>query len=470
MNKHVAVIGGGPGGYVAAIRAAQLGAAVTVIEKNRVGGTCLNVGCVPTKALLHSAELYTAMKNEGPHIGIFADNLRFDWPTIEKRKQDVVNHLVKGVEGLLKSNNVECLYGEARLTAPTVVEVAGEDGNRTVEADAVILATGSESSIPAIPGLDLKDPNMITSEEALSLNALPQSVAIAGGGVIGVEFASVFASFGVSVTVVEMLPQILPNVDGEAAGILRRSLESKGVVFYTGARLERVTRDGSALLLDVTAAPGPVQLAVDKLLVATGRRPQTRGLGLETLGVEIHRGRIVVNNRMETGVSNVYAVGDCASPIMLAHVAARQGEVAAENLMGHPEAMDYKTVPSAIYTSPALASVGLSEEAAIKTGAQVRVGRFPLAANGKSVLSGDAEGMIKIVSEERYGEILGVHIVGGPATDMIGEAGLALRLEATLDEIVSTIHAHPTVSEALGEAGLASWGRAIHLPKTQITV
>jgi dihydrolipoamide dehydrogenase len=208
-------------------------------------------------------------------------------------------------------------------------------------------------------------------------------------------------------------------------------------------------------------------LNADKLLVAVGRRPRTDGLVLEAAGVETQRGRVVVNDRMETGVPNIYAVGDCASPIMLAHVASREGEVAAENIMGHPAVMDYKTVPSVIYTSPAVASVGLSEEAAAKTGAKIRVGRFPLAANGKSVLSGDALGMIKIVSEDRYGEVLGVHIVGGPAADMIGEGGLALRLEATLEEIVSTVHAHPSVSEAIGEAALASWGRAIHLPNTK---
>jgi dihydrolipoamide dehydrogenase len=465
VSKRVVVIGGGPGGYVAAIRAAQLGAAVTVIEKNRLGGTCLNVGCVPTKVLLHSAELYAAMKNEGPNIGVFADNLRFDWAVVEQRKQSVVDHLVMGVEGLLKSNGIECVYGEGRLTAPTTVEVTMEDGSRAIEADAVILAAGSEPSIPPIPGLDLSDPDVITSDGALSLDALPKGIAIAGGGVIGVEFASVFASFGVSVVVVEMLPQILPNLDGEAAEILRRSLESKGVAFHTGARLENVARSGSTLALDVAAASRPVKLTVDKLLVATGRRPRTRELGLESVGVEVLRGRVVVNDRMETSVPSVYAIGDCASPMMLAHVASREGEVAAENIMGHPSAMDYKTVPSAIYTSPAVASVGLSEEAAVKTGVKVRVGRFPLAANGKSVLSGDAGGMIKIVSEDRYGEVLGVHIVGGPATDMIGEGGLALRLEATLEEIVSTVHGHPTVSEAIGEAALASWGRAIHLPK-----
>jgi dihydrolipoamide dehydrogenase len=465
-GKRVVVVGGGPGGYVAAIRAAQLGAAVTLIEKNRLGGTCLNAGCIPTKVLLHAAELYTAMKDEGPGIGIFADNLRFDWAAVGRRKNSVVNHLLGGVEGLLKSNGVECLYGEARLTAPNAVEVAGEGERRAIEADAVILATGSEPAIPPVPGLDPKDPDILTSDGALSLDALPESIAIAGGGVIGLEFASVFASFGVAVTVVEMLPRILPNVDAEAAAILRRALESRGVVFYTGARLESVTRDGNALILDIAAESGPVKLTAEKLLAATGRRPRTDGLGLEAAGVETQRGRVVVNARMETGVPNVYAVGDCASPIMLAHAASREGEVAAENILGHPAVMDYNTVPSAIYTSPAVASVGLSEEEALETGAKIRVGRFPLAANGKSVLSGDSGGMVKVVSEDRYGEVLGVHIVGGPAADMIGEGGLALRLEATLDEIASIVHAHPTVSEALGEAALASWGRAIHLPKS----
>ncbi|MDR2522559.1 MAG: dihydrolipoyl dehydrogenase [Synergistaceae bacterium] len=459
LSKRVLVIGGGPGGYVAAIRAAQLGAAVTLIEKNKLGGTCLNVGCIPTKALLHSAELYTAMKREGPSIGIFADNLRFDWTAIMKRKNQVVDQLVKGVEGLLRSNGVERVQGEARFVSPGAVQACGN----VFEADAFIVATGSEPAMPPIPGLG--SGRVVTSDGALSFEVLPQSIAIAGGGVIGVEFASVFASFGVAVTVVEMLPRILPNADAEVAGILRQSLESRGVTFHTGARLNNVTQGAEGLTLSVTAETGSVELTVNKLLVAAGRRPYTKNLGLESLGVAMERGRVLVNERMETSVKNIYAIGDCASRILLAHVASREGEVAAENVMGRPTAMDYKTVPSAVYTSPAVASVGLSEDDARKEGYHVRVGRFPLFTNGKSVVAGDTEGLIKIVSDDRYGEALGVHIVGGPATDMIGEGGLALQLEATLDEIVSTIHAHPTVSEALSEAALASWDRAIHLPK-----
>ena len=459
MSKRVIVIGGGPGGYVAAIRASQLGASVTLIEKHKLGGTCLNVGCIPTKVLLHSAELYTAMRNEGQTIGIFADNLRFDWSVIMNRKNEVANYLVECVGGLLRSHGIERIEGTARMAGPNAVEVGG----KVIKADAVIIATGSEPAVPPIPGLDLD--GVLTSDQALSLDVFPKKIAIAGGGVIGVEFASVFASFGASVTVIEMLPRILPNIDAEVAGILKLSLERKGVVFHTASRLENVMRGQEGLQLNVSTASGPVTISVDKLLVATGRRPYTKGLGLEELGVEIQRGRIVTDERMETHIKNVYAIGDCTSKIMLAHVAAREGEVAAENIMGHEAFISHKTVPSAIYTSPAVASVGLTEEEALKAGHKIHVGRFPLAANGKSVISGDIEGLVKIVSDDRYGEILGVHIVGGPATDMIAEGALAIRLEATLEEIVTTVHAHPTVSEAVGEAALASWKRAIHLPK-----
>ena len=461
MKKRVLVVGGGPGGYVAAIRAAQLGASVTVIERARPGGTCLNVGCIPTKVLLHAAELYTAIREEGPTIGIYADTPRFDWGVILKRKQDVVDYMVEGVAGLLKANGVTLISGTARLAGPRALEVEG----RRLEADAIIVASGSEPSMPPVPGLDL--PGILTSDGALSLESLPRSIAIAGGGVIGVEFASVFAAFGVEVTIVEMLPQILPNVDAEIAGILRKSIEGRGVSIYTGARLGRVARDGNGYVLEVDAGGEMKRLSAERVLVATGRRPVTRGLGLEEIGVEVQRGRVVTNARMETCVPGVYAVGDCTSPIMLAHVAEREGEVAAENTLledGHKVHMDYKTVPSAIYTSPAVASVGLSEEEARKRGHKVQVGRFPLAGNGKSIITNDAAGMVKIVSDEQYDEVLGVHMVGGPATDMIAEGGLALRLEATLEELISTIHPHPTVSEAFPEAAMATWGQAIHFP------
>ena len=460
MSKQVIVIGAGPGGYVAAIRAAQLGATVTIVEKGNFGGTCLNVGCIPTKVLLHSAELFSAISHEGPSIGILADNVRFDWSAIINRKNAVVKRLVTGVGGLLRSNAVTHVAGEAKIVTPGVVEVAG----KRLEANAIIIATGSVPAVPPIPGLDLE--GVITSDGALSLDALPKSIAIAGGGVIGVEFASVFASFGVKVTVVEMLPRILPNIDAEAAAILRKALEKKGVVFHTASRLQSVTRNGALLSMAVETPEGPISIEVEKLLVATGRRPNTANLGLEALGVSMDRARIITDNRMRTNVSGIYAIGDCTSKIMLAHVAEHEGQIAAENIMGHDAVMDYKAVPSAIYTTPAVASVGMSEEDAVKAGHSVKVGRFPLMANGKSLIVGDTEGMIKIIADSRYDEILGIHIVGGPATDMIAEGGLALRLEATLDELVTTIHAHPTVSEAVPEAAMAALGRVIHMPRT----
>ena len=461
MSKRVIIIGAGPGGYVAAIRAAQLGATVTVIEKGDVGGTCLNVGCIPTKVLLHSAELFTAMTHEGPSIGIFADNVRFDWPAIMKRKTSVVKRLTGGVGSLLRSNAVTLVPGQAKLVAPNAVEIAGQ----RLEADAIIIAAGSVPAVPPIPGLDL--PGVITSDGALSLEALPKSIAIAGGGVIGVEFASVFASFGVTVTVVEMLPRILPNIDAEAAAILRKALTKKGVAFHTASKLQSVVKNGEGLRLAVETPEGPQTIDVDKLLVATGRRPNTAGLGLEELGVAMDRARIVTDNRMRTNVPGVYAIGDCTSKIMLAHVAEHEGEVAVENIMGHDAVMDYTAVPSAIYTTPAVASVGLSEEDAVKAGHTVKVGRFPLAANGKALIAGETDGLVKIIADTRHDAILGVHIIGGPATDMIAEGGLALRLEATLDEIITTIHAHPTVSEAVAEAAMAALGRAIHMPKAR---
>jgi len=460
MSKRVIVIGAGPGGYVAAIRAAQLGATVTIVEKGNFGGTCLNVGCIPTKVLLHSAELFTAITHEGPSIGILADNVRFDWSAIINRKNAVVKRLVTGVGGLLRSNAVTHVSGEAKIVASGVVEVAG----KRLEADAIIIASGSVPAVPPIPGLNLE--GVITSDGALSLDALPKSIAIAGGGVIGVEFASVFASFGVNVTVVEMLPRILPNIDAEAAAILRNALEKKGVVFHTASKLQSVTRNGSVLSMAVETPEGPISLEVEKLLVATGRRPNTANLGLEALGVSMDRARIITDNRMQTNVSGIYAIGDCTSKIMLAHVAEHEGQIAAENIMGHDAVMDYKAVPSAIYTTPAVASVGISEEDAVKAGHRVKVGRFPLMANGKSLIVGDTEGMIKIIADSQYDEILGIHIVGGPATDMIAEGGLALRLEATLDELITTIHAHPTVSEAIPEAAMAALGRVIHMPRT----
>ncbi|MCC8193792.1 MAG: dihydrolipoyl dehydrogenase [Deltaproteobacteria bacterium] len=458
MGKRIIVIGAGPGGYVAAIRAAQLGGAVTIVEKGNLGGTCLNRGCIPTKVLLHSAELLTALTHGGPASGIFADNVRFDWSAIMNRKAQVVERLQTGVSALIRSNAITHIRGEAKLVAPTVVEIAGQ----RLEADAVVIATGSVPAIPVVAGLDLE--GVITSDGALSLETLPQSIAIIGGGVIGVEFASIFASFGVSVTVVEMLPGVLPGIDTEIAGILCKVLTQKGVRFHTGTRLRDVSKKGEGLRVRMEGPEGPVCLDVDKLLVAAGRLPNTASLGLERLGMAMDATRVVTDERMRTNIQGLYAVGDCTSRIMLAHVAEHEGRVAAENIMGHDAVMDYSAVPLAIHTTPAVACVGLTEENAEKSGHTVKVGRFPLIANGKSLIAGDSAGMVKVVAGMQHDEILGVHIVGGPATDMIAEGVLALNLESTLEDMISTIHAHPTVTEAVAEAAMEALGRAIHIP------
>jgi len=450
-RKRVAVIGGGPGGYVAAIRAAQLGAEVT------------HVGCIPTKVLLHTAEAYTLAK-EGAAIGLKAGNVSVDWDGLMARKRAVVDTLVAGVGTLMASNGITVVRGTASFLSPRELSVAlSEGGTRIVRADSVIISTGSEPVVPPIPGFELD--GVITSTEALSLEKLPESVVLVGGGVIGMEFASLFSSFGVKVTVVEMLPGILPMLDGEIVGILRGVLERKGVVFHTSSKVTGVEKKGTGLSVSVETPRGATKLEAEKVLVSVGRRPVTRGLGLEKIGLSMDRSRIKTDKKMETSVKGVYAVGDCASPIMLAHVASREGEVAAENIMGHKTEMDYKTVPNAVYTAPEIASVGLTEKEASEKGFRVKIGRFPLMANGKSLIMNETDGLVKYVVDEKYDEILGVHIIGPRATDLIVEGALALRLEATVDELVTTVHAHPTVGEALLEGALAVRGRSISMPK-----
>ncbi|MDR3231002.1 MAG: dihydrolipoyl dehydrogenase [Synergistaceae bacterium] len=455
-RKRIVVIGAGPGGYVAAVRAAHLRAAVTLIEKKAIGGTCLNVGCIPTKVLLHSAELLTAVRSEAKRIGVLVDNPRLDWGALMKRKIMTVSRLATGTLGLVKSSGVEYVEGEAVLRSPTSVEVGG----RTIGADAIVIATGSVPDVPDTPGFDLE--GVVTSDEALSFEALPASIAISGGGVIGMEFASAFASFGARVTVIVTSPEILRSVDPDAAVILRKTLEKKGVTFCTGSTIAGVTKDADGLRISMESAAGTKEVVAEKLLVAKGRKPFTKNLGIENLGVKTERGRILTDLHMETNVKGVYAVGDCVNSYMLAHVASREGEVAVEHIMGHDSNMDYTTTPGCIYTSPEIAYVGMSEREAEKKGHKIAVGSFSLATNGKSMITGDNGGMMKVVADADTKKILGVLMVGGPATDMIAEAALALHFGATPEDLVRTIHAHPTVSEATAEAAGNVFGLSIH--------
>lgn len=460
-GRSVLVIGAGPGGYVAAIRAAQLGADVTIVDRKYFGGTCLNVGCIPTKVLLHTVELFNEVK-EGAAIGLRADNVSVDWDALMTRKEQVSQQLVEGVKTLLAANGVKMMTGEATFVSDNRVRIAGTEGEQELSFDSFIIATGSEPAIPPVPGIE--SPGVITSNEALSLDSVPESMTVIGGGVIGVEFASIYASLGTRVTIVEMLPDLLPNTDREVVEVLKKILQLKGVKVHTSSKVTRFRDEDGKVVSEVETDGGKVEIVSEKVLVSVGRKPVTSNLGLENTGVTVNRGRISVDSYMKTTAKNIYAIGDCCSPIMLAHVASREGEVAADNILGHSGKMDYRTTPGCVYTTPEIAWVGMTEEQASEKGYKVKTGKFPLMANGKSLIMNDTAGFIKFVVDAKHDEILGVHIIGPRATDLIVEGALALRLEATIDEIVTTIHAHPTVGEALGEAALDVKGAAIHMP------
>ncbi len=463
--KTVLVIGGGPGGYVAAIRAAQLGAAVTLVEKDKLGGTCLNVGCIPTKCLLRSAELIRDIRERGAELGVRATGLEVDFPQIIAHKNRISGALTAGVTGLLKLNGVTRMVGEAVFAAPNIVEVTRQDGGREiVTADAVIIAVGSANAVPPIPGIK-ENPCCIDSTGALSLEELPRTMVVIGGGVIGLELACAYAAFGTKVTVVEALDRMLPMLDADITAVGVESMKKLGVEFYLECPVQSVEPcEAGAAVICRDRDGGTVRLEAEKVLVAVGRRANTASLGLETGGIKHDRGRIVVNSRMETGVPGVYAVGDCvASYAQLAHTASAMGEVAAENIMGISSEYDEKTNPVCVYIEPEAASVGLTEEQAKERGLDFRVGRFPMSANGKALILNGGEGLVKIIADAKYGEVLGMHIIGPRATDLIGEGALAIRLEATVDELISTIHSHPTVTETLREAALNFDKRAIHM-------
>jgi dihydrolipoamide dehydrogenase len=454
------VVGGGVGGYTLALRASQLGARVALVEKQDVGGVCLNVGCIPTKALLRSAEVFETVRGAAA-FGVQVDGaVSADWTAMQKRKAQIVHRLTTGVRGLLRKAQVTVVQGQGRALSARDVEVVGPDGTQRLQGSKLVIATGSRPIRLSLPGFDL--PGVLDSTGALALDSLPESILIVGGGVIGAEFAALFAALGVQVTVVEMLDRLLPMMDPDISREIARSLKKQGVESYLRSRATHIQSVGGGLRVSVTTLEGERSFAVEKVLVSVGRRPNVEDLGLESLGVQIERG-IVVNERMETSVPGVYAVGDVTGKWWLAHVAADEGVVAAENALGHPATMRYKSVPSCVFTRPEVASVGLTEAQAREQGFDVLVGRFPFRANGKALTYGEYEGFAKVVSEARYGEVLGVHVVGPHASDLVLEGGLALTVEATLDEIEATIHAHPTLGESIAEAALAARGRALNI-------
>ena len=456
MGYDVAVVGGGPGGYVAALRAALRGASVCLVERGPLGGTCLNVGCIPTKAMLHASELFHQF-GRAKEYGLKVSEASVDAARFMKRVAGVVAGLRNGVEGLLKARKVEVIRGVARLAGPgrLTVETGGE--TREIQARAILLATGSR---PARPGFVPWDsPHLLTTDQATTAKGLPESVVVIGGGVIGCEFATVYAELGIPTTVVEMLDRLVPNLDDDASNAVRASLERRGADVRTGAKIGgmQATKRGVAAELD-----GGRSVEAAAALVAVGRAPNVEDLGLDAAGVELQDGVIRADERCRTNVDGVYAVGDCAERLQYAHLASRMGVVAADNATGHAARDARRVVPVGVYTHPEVAAVGASEADASRSGAQVRVARFAYQASGMARAYGDPEGGVKIVADADTGEILGATVIGPHATDVVQELALAMRNELTVEEVADTIHPHPTFVEGVLEAAEGWLGLPMH--------
>ncbi len=460
----IAVVGGGPGGYVAAIRAAQLGARVLLVEREKLGGVCLNRGCIPTKTLLKSAERWQNLQNCAA-FGLRADNIGFDFAAVMARKDQVVGQLQAGVVQLVAGNGIEVRYGEAALTGPGTLAVSSHAGREEVAARKIIVASGSAPMKLPVPGADL--PGVLTSDDVLALEAVPRSLVVVGAGAVGVEFAAIFRAFGCQVTIVEMLPAILPSIDTDLVKRMALLLRKQGIKMLTGARVTAIGPGPEGLTVAVATADGKEQeLAAEKVLAATGRQPSVEGLGLEAAGVAFSRKGIEVNARMETNVTGIYAVGDVTGRYMWAHAASSEGLAAAENALGGAAEMDYGAVPGCIFTDPEIAAVGLTEQEAIAAGRPVKTGRFNFAANGKAVSMGEADGLVKVVADAGDGKVLGLHILGPHASDLVMEGAIAIRHGLTAEDIGQVIHPHPTLAETVMESVHALEGRAIHQART----
>lgn len=456
----LAVLGSGPGGYVAAIRAAQLGSRVAVIEEDRPGGVCLNWGCIPSKALLTGAELAESIRH-GATFGITSEGLQFDYAKVVEHSRACADRLCKGVQSLLKKNKITLVRGRGRVAGPNAIEVEGEDAG-AVEADHLLLATGSGEWTP--PGIELDDSVVMTSREALASKRRPEHVVIIGAGAVGVEFAYVYAMYGAQVTVVEMAGQILPGADRDVAKALERAFRQREIRLLTNTRFETSKRVGDGVEVVISNDGAEERLVADQLLLAIGRAPRSEGLGLEAAGVELDaKGFVQVDSSLRTRTPSIGAIGDLVGAPLLAHKASEEGIAAVEILHGVQRApLDHKKIPGCIYCQPQVAWIGLTEAQAREAHGEIRVGKFPFMASGKAVAAGHTEGFAKVISEARHGEIVGAHLVGYGATELIAEIGLAMTLEATASEIAATSHAHPTLSEAILEAALASEGRSIN--------
>jgi dihydrolipoamide dehydrogenase len=462
MNYDIIVIGSGPGGYVTAIRASQLGFKTAIIEKESLGGVCLNWGCIPTKALLKSAQVFEYLKHAKDY-GISADNVKHDFSAVIKRSRDVADGMSKGIQFLMKKNKIDVIMGTAKVKPGKKVEVKGSDGKITVlEGKHIIIATGARSK--QLPNLKQDGKKIIGYREAMTLPKQPKSLLVVGSGAIGVEFAYFYATMGTKVTIVEFLPNIVPVEDEEVSKQLEKSFKKAGIEIMTEASVEKVDIVGEVCKVSIKTKTGTVQLESDIVLSAVGVEANIEGIGLEECGIKTDKGKIVVDKFYATSVAGYYAIGDCVPGQALAHVASAEGITCVEKIKGmHTEAIDYNNIPGCTYCQPEVASVGLTEKKAKEAGYQIKVGKFPFTASGKAKAAGSPDGFVKLIFDAKYGEVLGAHMIGANVTEMIAEIVAIRKLETTGHELIKTVHPHPTMSEAIMEAAAAAYGEVIHL-------
>lgn len=458
MDYNVTVIGAGPGGYTAAIRAAHLGAKVCLIEQDSLGGVCLNRGCIPTKTLLNSAEKWQELQHCSEY-GLSAENISFDFAKVSARKQAVVKQLCSGVAQLVKSNKIELKIGQAQFIDKHTLEVNGEK----FSSEHIIIASGSKAATPPIPGATL--PGVLDSDKLLQLDTVPTSMLIIGAGVVGVEFAGIFAAFGSSITLVEMAPTILPGIDADIPKRLGICLRKQGIKMLTAAKVVSIEQQDQQLCVTVDSKGKFEQIIVEKVLMASGRLPVTTGLALENAQIEFSPRGIPVNEQLQTNIPHIYAIGDVTNKLMLAHVASHQGMLAAEHIMGKQVHMSYQVIPACIFTSPEIAGVGLTEQQANANNIAVKISKFNFASNGKALSMGETDGLVKIVADADTHKILGMHIIGAHASDLIMEGALAIQHGLTAEQVAHTIHPHPTLSEVVLESFHGIFGDIIHQVK-----
>ncbi len=459
----VIVIGAGPGGYVAAIRAAQLGFKTACIERERPGGICLNWGCIPTKALLKSAEMMRAVQHAGDHGVVINGSISFDWTKVISRSRGVADKLASGVESLFRKYKVNHIAGTASLKGRGKVEVVTKSGTSMLESPRIILATGARAKL--LPGIEADGDRVITYREAMVLPEVPKSMVVIGAGAIGIEFADFWNAFGVDVTVIEYMPRVLPIEDEEVSNVLARLLKKKGMTLHLGAKTTGVKVSGKTVTTSLTTSDGQEkQVTSDRVLMAVGVRANVEGIGLEGMGVNLDRGFIQVDDHYKTSSPGIWAIGDCAGSPLLAHVAMAEGVRCVEEMAGkHVEPVNYDAIPGCTYCEPEVASIGKTEAQAREAGLDISIGRFPFAAQGKSLAAGHPDGFVKVITNKARGEIVGVHAIGHGVTDLIAEMSVAMTSEATAHDVLAAVHPHPTLSEAMFEATAAALGEAVHI-------